>query len=126
VDHIGKGRVWTGQQAKSLGLVDELGGLDRAIAMAKELAHIPASSSVHLRRLPEEKTPWQELFNPSQRDMESRILAMRHLSQDSAMNPAATLRAAALSPAALRTLVRQLLGPGDAIQARMPFDLNIR
>jgi protease-4 len=126
VDHIGKGRVWTGQQAKSLGLVDELGGLDRAIAMAKELAHIPASSSVHLRRLPEEKTPWQELFNPSQRDMESRILAMRQLSQDSGMNPAATLRAAALSPAALRMLLRQLLGPGDAIQARMPFDLNIR
>jgi protease-4 len=126
VDHIGKGRVWTGQQAKSLGLVDELGGLDRAIAMARDLAHIPASSSVHLVRLPEEKTPWQELFNPSERDMETRILAMRQLSQDTGVSPTATLRAATLNPGALRILVRQLLGPRDAIQARMPFDLNIR
>ena len=30
VDKIGKGRVWTGAQAKQLGLVDELGGVDRA------------------------------------------------------------------------------------------------
>jgi protease-4 len=126
VDRIGKGRVWTGAQAKGLGLVDDLGGLDRAIAMAKDLAHIPATSSVHLVRLPEEKTPWQELFNPSEREMGIRIQEMRQLSQDTVVSPAATLRAAALSPAALRALVRQLLGSDDALQARMPFDLNIR
>ena len=52
VDKIGKGRVWTGAQAKDLGLVDELGGLDRAIEVAKQLAHIPASESVHIVRYP--------------------------------------------------------------------------
>src|ERR1700734_107596 len=46
VDKVGKGRVWSGSQAKDLGLVDELGGLDRAIEIAKNLAKIPASESV--------------------------------------------------------------------------------
>lgn len=46
VDKIGKGRVWTGSQAQELGLVDELGGLTRAIEVAKELAHIPADEAV--------------------------------------------------------------------------------
>jgi ClpP class serine protease len=42
IDRLGQGRVWTGQQAKAIGLVDALGGLDRAVAMAKERAKIPA------------------------------------------------------------------------------------
>ena len=36
IDAIAQGRVWTGKQAKELGLVDELGGLDRALALAKD------------------------------------------------------------------------------------------
>ncbi|MDR3260418.1 MAG: signal peptide peptidase SppA [Tannerella sp.] len=40
VDAVGQGRVWTGQQALDIGLVDELGGLDRAIEVAAELADI--------------------------------------------------------------------------------------
>jgi protease-4 len=48
VDGIGKGRVWTGSQAVKLGLVDELGGLSRAIELAKELAGIPAAEQVQL------------------------------------------------------------------------------
>mmetsp|Transcript_22898 Transcript_22898/g.64877 ORF Transcript_22898/g.64877 Transcript_22898/m.64877 type:complete len:763 (+) Transcript_22898:113-2401(+) len=35
VETVAQGRVWTGQQAKELGLVDELGGLDRAVAFAQ-------------------------------------------------------------------------------------------
>ncbi len=48
VDKIGKGRVWTGNQAKDLGLVDEIGGLSRALELAKELAGIPAEEEVRL------------------------------------------------------------------------------
>ena len=44
IDAIAQGRVWTGKQAKELGLVDELGGLDRALAIAKERAKIAAGS----------------------------------------------------------------------------------
>ena len=40
IDSIGQGRVWTGAQALELGLVDELGGIDRAIELAAETANI--------------------------------------------------------------------------------------
>ena len=40
IDSIGQGRVWTGEQALSIGLVDELGGIDKAIKLAVELADI--------------------------------------------------------------------------------------
>ncbi len=48
IDQIARGRVWTGRQARDNGLVDELGGLDRAIAVAKERAKIPAESGVQV------------------------------------------------------------------------------
>ena len=48
IDAIAQGRVWTGRQAKDLGLVDVLGGLDKAVAIAKERAKIPASEQVEL------------------------------------------------------------------------------
>jgi protease-4 len=38
VDAAARGRLWTGSQAREVGLVDELGGFDRAVAIAKELA----------------------------------------------------------------------------------------
>jgi protease-4 len=48
VDRIGRGRVWTGEQAKELGLVDHLGGMDTAIQLAKEAVGIAAEASVTL------------------------------------------------------------------------------
>jgi len=57
VDKIGKGRVWTGTQAKEIKLVDELGGLSRAIEIAKNLAGIRADEEVTLIVWPK-KTPW--------------------------------------------------------------------
>lgn len=60
VDRIGKGRVWLGEKAKGLGLVDELGGVERAVALAKELAKIPAEESVSYVIYPPAKTTWEE------------------------------------------------------------------
>jgi protease-4 len=48
VDALGQGRVWTGAQAKDRGLVDALGGLDTAVSIAKQRAHIPADEDVQL------------------------------------------------------------------------------
>lgn len=48
IDRLAQGRVWTGRQAKEVGLVDELGGLDRAVAIAKARAKIPADSDVEI------------------------------------------------------------------------------
>ena len=52
VDQVARGRVWTGQDALSRGLVDELGGLTAAIAKAKEFAEIEADTEVRLVTYP--------------------------------------------------------------------------
>jgi protease-4 len=56
IDAIAQGRVWTGQQAKQNHLVDELGGLDRAIAIAKQRAKLPADGEVELKVYPAPKS----------------------------------------------------------------------
>jgi protease-4 len=56
IDAIAQGRVWTGHQAKQLGLVDELGGLQRAIAIAKERAKIDPKADVQLVVFPPKKS----------------------------------------------------------------------
>ncbi|HVA72699.1 MAG TPA: signal peptide peptidase SppA [Candidatus Limnocylindrales bacterium] len=66
VDKIAKGRVWSGEQAKALGLVDDLGGTDRAITIAKELAHIPTTESVAIVRMPKSKTLFDLLLDRTQ------------------------------------------------------------
>jgi protease-4 len=48
LDRLAQGRVWTGHQAKANGLVDELGGLMRAIAVAKERAGIASDREIEL------------------------------------------------------------------------------
>jgi protease-4 len=61
IDALAQGRVWTGQQAKANGLVDELGGLDRAIAVAKQRAKIPSESEVELVVYPPRKSFYELL-----------------------------------------------------------------
>jgi protease-4 len=46
VEEIARGRVWTGAQAREIGLVDELGDFETALALAKELADIEADQDV--------------------------------------------------------------------------------
>jgi len=52
IDAIGQGRVWTGAQAKEIGLVDELGGIKEAVQLAAEKVGIENYSTV---RFPKEK-----------------------------------------------------------------------
>lgn len=56
VEAVAQGRVWTGEDAHARGLVDELGGLDRAVELAKELAGIGVEDSVRLVFYPEQPT----------------------------------------------------------------------
>jgi protease-4 len=44
IDKVARGRVWSGAQARERGLVDELGGLEAAIAQARVLARLPANA----------------------------------------------------------------------------------
>jgi protease IV len=48
VHEIARGRVWTGADAAGIGLVDELGGLDTALAVARQKASLPQSAAVRL------------------------------------------------------------------------------
>src|SRR5215213_6007668 len=63
IDSVAQGRVWTGGQAKERGLVDEFGGLDKAIEVAKQLAKIPADKGVERVILPYPTTFLQQLLS---------------------------------------------------------------
>ena len=61
IDAVAQGRVWTGQQARQHGLVDALGGLDTAVALAKERAGIPADEDVELVVYPPRRSLYEAL-----------------------------------------------------------------
>jgi protease IV len=63
VEPLAQGRVWTGAQAKQNGLVDEIGGIDRAIEMVKQKAHIAASEKVTLVAYPPRRNLLQVLMD---------------------------------------------------------------
>jgi protease-4 len=56
IEPIAQGRVWLGDQAKANGLVDELGGIDRALEMIKAKSGIPAGNPVNLVLYPPKRT----------------------------------------------------------------------
>ena len=62
VNAIGQGRVWTGTQAKANGLIDEFGGLEKAISIAKELANLPTDKEVKRVVFPEPRPFFETLF----------------------------------------------------------------
>jgi protease-4 len=63
IDSIGQGRVWTGSQGKERGLVDEYGGLDKAIEIAKQLAKLPADQGIQRVIMPKPPSFFEELMN---------------------------------------------------------------
>ena len=66
IDEIAQGRVWTGQQAKANGLVDQLGGLYTAIGVAKQRAKIPADEDVELVVYPARRSFFEVLSDEFQ------------------------------------------------------------
>lgn len=83
VKEIAKGRVWTGAQAKEIGLVDELGGIMKAIEVAKDIAEIKPDAKIHLKRFPRAKSTseqLEELFGGSVQ-MSENLAAMGEIMQ---------------------------------------------
>jgi protease IV len=64
IDSIAQGRVWTGAQAKQHGLVDELGGLDRAVVLAKQAAGIDEKQDVELVVYPQRRSLYELVQAP--------------------------------------------------------------
>jgi protease IV len=107
VDSIAQGRVWTGQRALGIGLVDRIGGINDAIACAGRMAKLKNFS---LREYPEKKTFLQQLFDVQKTEVATRMVKedigddqyklLQHLQQ-----------------------VRQMI---SVPQARLPFELQIK
>jgi protease-4 len=69
IEPVAQGRVWLGSRAKEHSLVDELGGLDTAIALVKKKANIPAGENVALMVYPPRVSLFNFLTKKSQTDM---------------------------------------------------------
>jgi len=65
VEAVAEGRVWTGRQAWTRGLVDHLGGLERALDEAKALAGFAPSDWIAVERYPKPRRFWKLSFNLS-------------------------------------------------------------
>ncbi|MEO5819411.1 MAG: signal peptide peptidase SppA [Vicinamibacteraceae bacterium] len=107
IDAVAQGRVWTGRQAKKIGLVDELGGLNRAIAIARERAKIAVGADVELVIYPPRASLFDALSHPLGQTEES-----------------SSLRSAlALFAPADRRVMRQVLAPMRLLGRREPLAL---
>ncbi len=71
VDSIGQGRVWSGENAKEIGLIDEYGGLQDAVDLAAEIAGIENYRTVSLPYLPD---PFEEFFKTGTDNLRARFL----------------------------------------------------
>ncbi|MCK6526417.1 signal peptide peptidase SppA [Myxococcota bacterium] len=117
VDAVARGRVWTGHQAKEIGLVDSLGGFREALRIAKEKAGIADSQEVSLVLLPEKPDFLDSLFRTGP----------AFGARSSAEGPAAILRT--LLPGSLEGVadllsIAPLLSSGHPL-ALMPFTVDV-
>ena len=72
VDEVGGGRVWSGTRAKEIGLVDELGTLNDALAFAAKKANIKTYQIVSY---PKEVSPFEKIFGKmNEEEISTRIL----------------------------------------------------
>ena len=76
IDAVAQGRVWTGQQAQQVGLVDEIGGLDLALAIAKESAGLPEDAEVEIVVYPPPKSFYELMQNPFAVVRDSRLAVL--------------------------------------------------
>ncbi len=116
IDSIGQGHVWTGAQAKQNGLIDEFGGLDKAVEIAKQLANIPADKSVRRVVFPAPRTFLQQLFGGG--DDEVTVEAERPNATINALPEEVRRRLAYLS-------LFEHISRGETM-AMLPYDLRIR
>lgn len=117
VNTIGQGHVWTGTQAKANGLIDEFGGLEKAIEIAKQLANLPADKDVKRVVLPAPRPFFETLFGDKEE------------TQTSAEQKAQAALAASL-PEDVRRMFRYAelfdrMRHGEAM-LMLPFELEIK
>jgi protease-4 len=112
VEPLAQGRVWLGAQAKQNGLIDEIGGLDRALELIKERAKIPASERVSLVTYPPRKTLFDYLLNRDEDNVGLETALMDRVIQSK-------------TGALLGKLPLQSLGRGGVMRL-MPFAIEVK
>ncbi|HEX4770135.1 MAG TPA: signal peptide peptidase SppA [Bryobacteraceae bacterium] len=65
IQPLAQGHVWMGAQARQNGLVDELGGFNRSIALIRQKAHLPPNGDTNLVMYPPKRSIWEMLANVS-------------------------------------------------------------
>ena len=116
VESLAQGRVWTGAQAKQNGLVDELGGIDRAIEIVKGKAKIAASEKITLVVYPPRRSLYQVLLD---RDTDLTSFGAR------VFEPAVNRRIEARLKELVGGLPLRALGQGG-ILSLMPYSVTVR
>jgi protease-4 len=106
VDSIAQGRVWTGSRAKQLGLVDQLGGLQEAIAEAVKLAKV---KEYRIKKYPESKSFIDQILNQYPTD-----LTETSLKKELGMELYSMMKR-----------IQQLKADKGEIQTRIPFEFSI-
>jgi protease IV len=104
VDSIGQGRVWSAQDALKLGLVNMIGGMDKAIEIAAKKAHL---KTYQILELPKSETPLEALMGEFSSKMRSSIIKSElGDKEDIYLN------------------IKKMLNT-NGVQTRMPFEINI-
>ncbi|MCS6884386.1 MAG: signal peptide peptidase SppA [Acidobacteriota bacterium] len=96
IDKVAQGRVWSGVRAKELGLVDELGGLDKALEIARQLASIPAGQALTIVEYPQPPTVFDLMFGKEDQLEEMEIKGLSAMIQSLPAEVRETLRLAYL------------------------------
>ncbi|MCA6362937.1 MAG: signal peptide peptidase SppA [Bacteroidetes bacterium] len=109
VDSIGQGRVWSGVDAKRIGLVDELGGLQEAIALAAQMGKLGKKYSI--KSFPAQKSPFDDFLKNA--GTEARLAAAHY-------------ELGLLSDEYRRFLRARKLLQLRGVQARMEYEVEIR
>lgn len=105
VDSIGQGRVWTGEQGQKLNLVDVLGGMDKAIAIAKWKAKL---TDCRIVEYPQQKSQIDEILSILRGDEQTKSALENEFGEFYTLHK--TIRS---------------LSKTSGIQARVPFNLSI-
>ena len=122
IDEIAQGRVWTGRQAQELGLVDELGGLDYALSIAKKQAGFNENEKVNLIVLPKQRTLFEQLLEQMIETTEGSVRLPRQLTSN---HPVLSM----LGKQSQHFLIwLSLFGfeDGTQIATLLPYDISIR
>lgn len=108
VEEIAQGRVWTGYRAKEIGLIDQFGGLQQAVECAARMAKL---SDYTIRELPETYGFFEKIFGRKDPAASYTTVLREQLGEDYFR---------------VYTQLEKVRRMGEAVQARIPFEMVIR